>query len=578
MRILLHLALFVIFASTGVAQEYMNKIDASVLKQFAQKEKHVSVIVRFHNEAYRAYEKPQGTKLEKAMHVYRQSVEASKNQSKVQALLASERKAFATYSIVNSIAVEVDKVLLMKIAQDPDVVEVIYDAPYMREIPADIQASTSLRSVEPEWGIQMIGADSVWTMGYRGEGVTIGGQDTGYEWDVAPLRNKYRGWSIDTVDHNYNWHDAIHALDSLHGGGENPCGLNSLVPCDDNNHGTHTMGTMVGEDVENKIGVAPGANWIGCRNMERGYGRISTYLECFEWFLAPYDLEGNNPNPALAPHVINNSWGCVTMEGCNINNFHILHDAVRKLKESGIVVVVSAGNSGSSCGSVSTPAALYEESFSVGATTSIDSIAGFSSRGTVEVDSSYRLKPNISAPGSGIRSVIRGGNFASYSGTSMAGPHVAGVVALMISANPSLAGQVHKIEDILESTAVAKYSDQNCGNYPGSEIPNATFGYGRIDAVAAVQAALGNPVSTVETSKNPSALQVYPVPSENHITIQAGESFSRISLYAMDGRKILDRNITKTQQYLLDIMSMRRGVYTLCAYGDSGMLCQKFVR
>src|SRR5690606_25802684 len=144
-----------------------------------------------------------------------------------------------------------------------------------------------LRSVEPEWGIKNIKADSVWQLGFQGQGIVIGGQDTGYDWDVSPLISKYRGWQEDTVIHSYNWHDAIHERSPMNEDDNNPCGFDSLEPCDDHNHGTHTMGIMVGSDDFNSIGVAPDAQWIGCRNMDRGDGQPSTYLECFEWFLAP---------------------------------------------------------------------------------------------------------------------------------------------------------------------------------------------------------------------------------------------------------------------------------------------------
>src|SRR5690606_17070105 len=105
---------------------------------------------------------------------------------------------------------------------------------------------------------------------------------------------------------------------------------------------------------------------------------------------------------------------------------------------------------------------MFEESFTVGAINMQDTIAGFSSRGPVQVDSSFRLKPNISAPGVQVRSAWLDSTYRNANGTSMAGPHVAGVVALMISANPELAGQVELIESILENTARPKESEQKC--------------------------------------------------------------------------------------------------------------------
>ncbi len=237
----------------------------------------------------------------------------------------------------------------------------------------------------------------------------------------------------------------------------------------------------------NEIGMAPEAKWMGCRDMASGVGQLSTYLECFEWFLAPTDLDDKNADPDKAPHVINNSWGCPTDEGCNTSNFATLETSVNNLRDAGVVVVVSAGNDGSKgCSSINTPAAIFAKSFTVGATNSSDAIASFSSRGPVTVDNSNKMKPEISAPGVGVRSCVPGGGYQSMDGTSMAGPHVAGLVALIISANPGLAGNVDKIEEIIKNSAV-KLSSSSCGS---SGVPNNVFGHGRIDALAAIEEAV----------------------------------------------------------------------------------------
>ncbi|MCB0571059.1 MAG: S8 family peptidase [Phaeodactylibacter sp.] len=253
------------------------------------------------------------------------------------------------------------------------------------------------------------------------------------------------------------------------------------------------MGTMVGDDGgANQIGVAPGAHWIGCRNMERGWGTLSSYLECFEWFLAPYPVGGvpAQGNSALAPHVINNSWSCPPDEGCNTANFSIMETAVNNLVAAGIVVVVSAGNSGPSCSTVNTPAAIFENSFSVGATSSSDLIASFSSRGPVTVDGSGRMKPDVAAPGVGVRSATIGTGYSIKSGTSMAGPHVVGAVALLLSAKPEMAGNVGAITGMLKNTALGLTASNGCGGDGPEAIPNNTYGYGRIDALAATASAL----------------------------------------------------------------------------------------
>jgi serine protease AprX len=316
------------------------------------------------------------------------------------------------------------------------------------------------------------------------------------------------------------------------------------------------MGTMVGEDGDNQIGVAPKASWIACRNMERGYGSPATYIECFEWFLAPTDLNDENPDPSKAPHVIANSWSCPEIEGCNPNNFALMQAAVENLKAAGVVVVVSAGNSGSQgCGSVNTPSAIFENSFTVGATNQQDSIAGFSSRGPVDVDNSLRLKPNVSAPGVGVRSCIRDGQYASYNGTSMAGPHVAGAVALLISANPELAGQVELIETILEETAVSKQTEEDCGNIDGENIPNNTYGFGRIDIKKAVDQALE--LLDVQNGKPRAELDVelFPNPVSDQLSLRYVNLIgsAMLTLTDMQGREIFRYDWVDFNQGQIDI-------------------------
>jgi uncharacterized repeat protein (TIGR01451 family) len=161
---------------------------------------------------------------------------------------------------------------------------------------------------------------------------------------------------------------------------------------------------------------------------------------------------------------------------------------VENVRAAGIVTVHSAGNSGPECESVNTPAAIYDASFTVGSTNSQDAISSFSSRGPVSVDGSNRLKPDISAPGEYIRSSQRFGGYTRMRGTSMAAPHVAGLVALMISADPTLAGNVDQIEALITQNALARTATESCGGVPGTQIPNNTYGWGRIDALSTVAA------------------------------------------------------------------------------------------
>ncbi len=518
-------------AFTTEENDWQEKVSPAVLQQTMAGEK-VAVIVFFSAQADLSAAEKLATKGEKAWYAYRElSKIAQQTQANVRQILKMTNAKFRPFYIINAIHTEVDASLLEQLAAQREVAR-IYPNSLIEQASVVQETSPTLRGGTPEWGITMIGADQVWEMGYRGQGVVIGGQDTGYEWEHSVLKKQYRGWQNGQADHNYNWHDAIREINNLHNDNDpndptnNPCGLNVGEPCDDQNHGTHTMGTMVGEDDENQIGVAPGARWVACRNMERGYGSPATYIECFEWFMAPTDLNNERPNPLLAPHVINNSWGCPTMEGCAPENYSLMEKVVEHLKLSGVVVVVSAGNNGTEgCNSIRNPAAIFEQSFTIGATAKNDTIARFSSRGVVTADGSNRLKPNVSAPGVSVRSAIRDGAFANFSGTSMAGPHVAGLVALVISANPALAGHVSLIEEIIESTAVPKTDEMDCGAVLGSSHPNAVYGFGRVNALAAVEKALQITVPSLEYTH-----RLYPVPFREIVNLELKNWSGRTTL------------------------------------------------
>lgn len=408
---------------------------------------------------------------------------AESTQKPVLAELKSRGAEVEAFWLVNMIRVRGDAGTVEALARRGDVELVEADFPARMELPAPAapEAAKALSPDTVEWGVTKIRAPEAWIAGAMGQGVVVAGADTGYNWDHPAIQNQYRGWNGlgAGADHNHNWHDAIHVAGSS-------CGSDSPQPCDDYGHGTHTMGTMVGDDGgANEIGVAPLARWIGCRNMNNGDGTPSRYIECLQFFIAPTDLAGNDPEPALAPHVINNSYGCTQSEGCTDPAAILL--AVQNVRAAGIFMAVSAGNNGySGCGSVYDPPAIHAECFSAGATDSNDTVASFSSRGPVTRDGSNRMKPDIAAPGVNVRSCVPGGGYGSMSGTSMAAPHVAGLVALIISANPDTAGDVAWLESLIKHTAVGLTSAQGCGGDAADQIPNNVYGYGRIDALVAV--------------------------------------------------------------------------------------------
>ena len=215
-----------------------------------------------------------------------------------------------------------------------------------------------------------------------------------------------------------------------------------------------------------------------------GFGSTESYLSCLEFFLAPTDLEGKNPKPELRPHVIGNSYGCPAAEGCSPTAFG---RAVKALRAAGIFMSVSAGNEGPRCSTISAPPATEPLVMSVAATKSNDDLAFFSSKGPVMYNGVSYVKPEISAPGSQIKGAFPNNSYQTLSGTSMASPHIGGLVNLIIANCPELSRSIDKIEEIIKKTAVPLYpSGQFCGTDTSASLPNNHFGYGRIDAYKAV--------------------------------------------------------------------------------------------
>lgn len=472
------------FAGTSYSMQgdAVYKIDHSVLEQL-QDGKTTRALIVLNEQADLSGADALKSKQAKGAFVFNAlRAVANRTQANLRALLTRRGVGYRAFYIVNAIAVEgLDFGLATQVAADASVGRIAADPNVRIDLPKITQASGQAPK-GATWGIQKIGADRVWAQGFRGGGMVVANQDTGVDWTHPALQRKYRGYNrkTKTADHNYNWWDAIH---SNIAGGDNPCGRNIKAPCDDYGHGTHTMGTMIGSQGENQIGVAPRAKWIGCRNMDQGVGRPTTYMECFEFFLAPWDAQGNNPDPNRAPDVVSNSWGCPSSELCVPNS---LKQATKALRAAGIFVSVSAGNSGAQCETVEDPSGVYNAATTIGATDASDVLADFSSRGPVTVDSSNRRKPDLSAPGVGVRSSIPGGSYTMLSGTSMAAPHVAGAVALLWQAKPALRGDVGGTEKVLFQTANPNVTpdpdpQQSCGGTTAADIPNNLFGWGRLD-------------------------------------------------------------------------------------------------
>ena len=406
---------------------------------------------------------------------------AERSQAEVRTQLDAQKVDFRSYFIVNAIRVHNGtNALATELAGRNEVTTILAPREYSIPRPTPGQQQAQINAVE--WGIAAIHADQVWSdFGVRGEGITVASVDTGVDYLHPALVGKYRGnLGNGTFDHNYNFFDPAHMCPSP-------------APCDTNGHGTHTMGTMVGGDGANQIGVAPNARWIaaaGCCPTDQAL------LDSGQWILAPTDSNNANPRPDLRPNIVNNSWGS-TVGSLPTDPFY--KTVVQNWRASGIFPAFSNGNSGPGCETSGSPGD-YTESYSAGAFDINGAIASFSARGPGETGTGL-IKPNLSAPGVDVRSSLPGGAYGNLSGTSMASPHVVGTVALMWSAAPSLIGNLAQTEGILNGTA-HDVDNTSCG---GTADNNNVWGQGKLDAFLAVQQSPRGPTGTLNGTVTDSA-------------------------------------------------------------------------
>ena len=349
--------------------------------------------------------------------------------------------------IINAISAHASPETIWQLAARPDVSFVRADRrlqwldPNLDSPTSDLQLPTS----DVEWGISKIQADQVWAaFNISGTGIVVANMDTGVDWLHPALSSNYRGCIKSVCQHETSWFDAT------------PTG--ALYPLDGHGHGTHTMGTIAGRG---GIGVAPGAQWIAARVLDSAGSGYDSWIHAgFQWILAP------GGDPAMAPRVVNNSWG--TDLGSDIT----FQDDVRALRAAGILPIFSNGNNGPKPGTVGSPAAL-PDAFAVGATDDTDMVAIFSSRGPSPWG---EIRPHIVAPGVRVLSARPGGTYAYLSGTSMAAPHVTGAAALMLSADPGL------------TITATMYALTTTAAPLTTTLPNNDSGWGRLDAYAAMLA------------------------------------------------------------------------------------------
>ncbi|MEU8664399.1 S8 family serine peptidase, partial [Actinoplanes philippinensis] len=405
------------------------------------------------------------------------SAATTKSVASVSAELDRAGVKYTSYPIANAVLVKggteklaLDVAARVQVAEIHATPQVALVEPVEEKIPADRSARPAAPKAAGDdgtvtWGLEEIRAPQAWAMGATGAGITVSNLDSGVQFDHPALKNRYRGTKPDgTVDHNYNWMATR--------------GSCASAPCDDNGHGTHTMGTMVGLDGTDHVGVAPDAQWIATDGCCASNG-VESLLRSGWWLLAPTDVRGDNPDPSKRPHVINNSWG-QNVEHDFDGFFQAIDEA---WSAAGIFSVWSSGNTSpyAACDTVSSPGAAGS-AYSVGALSPDGTLASFSRKGEGE---GGRIKPEISAPGDAVRSSYPNNGYVEMSGTSMAAPHVAGAVAALWSYDPALIGQVEETRRLLGASAV-DVDDTECG---GTAEINNKYGEGRLDLVRLLELA-----------------------------------------------------------------------------------------
>lgn len=462
------------------------KIDKQVTEKFAGKNSFVPVLIMLNEQAdvekvsmqsaqklrsddFSAAKVRQGVR--EAVVQELEKVSESTQKGLLSYLKSQQRKGnvkeFEPFYIVNMVYALARENTIKEIAARNEVKRIHIDGEIYPIDDVDKTEEAELQAPSPsdiEWNIKHVNADDVWNQyNIDGTGVVVATIDGGVKWDHNALKHHYRGYNPSTgsVDHSASWYDAW--------GGRS-------TPYDDSDsHGTHVMGTIVGQETSggNAVGVAPGAKFIAVKGLGMSNNTDSKLISAAQWMLKPGGSTAN------APDVVNNSWG----GGPGVDNW--LRNVINAWRAADIVPVFAAGNydgyGEAPAGSISNPA-NYPECIAVAAINSSNRKASWSCVGPSPYDSSL-IKPEISAPGVSIRSSVGSGYESGWSGTSMAAPHITGVIALMRQANPNLT--VSEIENILKNTATP-LTDTRYRNSP-----NMGYGYGVVDALAAVEAALG---------------------------------------------------------------------------------------
>jgi subtilisin family serine protease len=416
-----------------------------------------------------------GTRAARSQAVYDTlSAHAAQTQAGVRSYLDQRAIGYQVFWINNSLLVRgASRDLVNALAARPDVAYIRGTHTRHLDVTGPARAVDGVDAVE--WGVMKVRSPDVWATGNTGQGVVVSSVDTGVRYTHQAVTNQYRGNNGNgTFTHDYNWFDPSHI-----------CSANGATPCDNNEHGTHTMGTMVGGDglgpFTNDVGNAPGAKWVAAKGCETNSCSDSALIGSAQFIACPTKTDGTAPDCSKSPDIVNNSWG-----GGGHDPWYIQY--VQAWRAAGIIPVFSAGNNGSGCTSLGSPGD-YPNVIGVGATSISDVLASFSSKGPSQF-TQRPLKPDFVAPGDNVRSSINTSDtaYGLLSGTSMAAPHVVGTIALYLSAHPTATfQQIYTAFRTSTSTALgAPPGADSCGNRNFDVYPNFIYGWGQVDVAAAL--------------------------------------------------------------------------------------------
>jgi len=320
-----------------------------------------------------------------------------------------------SFWINNSIALRATRAQIEALSAFEDVAGIKADAPVRPPELEEGPAGHAAGGRDYHWNLEIMRVNEVWdTFGLSGDGILFGLMDSGAEIDHPALQGKWRG------GHN-SWYDLINGLPD---------------PYDDHGHGTRVTAVLVGGDgpgpFTEDVGIAYNGKFIAAKifNQSGGGATESVVTDAAQWLLDPDGLPATDD----FPHITSNSF---LLPSHTETFFHPIAAAWRA---AGIIPVCAIGNSGPAS-ETTFPPGNYNNTIGVGATTAADQPWSASSRGPSPAGSAFptdRRKPDVATPGQAVYSAGLNGSYSTFDGTSMATPHTAGTVALMMEADPSL--------------------------------------------------------------------------------------------------------------------------------------------